>query len=122
MATTTAPEPDWSNLVVILVGAVVALAMVVPKVFEYMQGRKADRTEGKATDSLAPVLTEVTRALHDNAQAYGRLASVLERMEASNEKSQEKILTSLQPQADVLQGIDYRTKEILKHVERDRPA
>lgn len=108
------------SLVITLVGAVVALAMVVPKVFEYIQGRKDKTADKQALDGLAPVLTEITRALHDNAQAYGRLASVLERMEVNNEKALEKVNGALQEHGKLLQGLDYRTKEILKHIERER--
>lgn len=59
--------------------------------------------------------TEVLRSL---AVAVDKLALVLDRMERTQEKGQEEILSLLRRVGERLQDIDHRTKEILKHEER----
>lgn len=79
---------------------------------------KKDKPERAGVDPLASILAELTRAITENAQSNSRLADVLERMEAASERSSEKIMRNQEEHARVLQGIDYRTKEILKNLER----
>lgn len=105
------------SAVVALVGAVVALAMIVPKVVDYLQTRKTETKPEPQPDPMLPILAELTRALKDSATADGRLANVLERMEDAIQREMGKVETTLAEHGRQLQGLDYRTKETLKNVE-----
>lgn len=106
-----------TGTLVALLGAVAALVLAVAKAVDKLfPGKNAP---GPGTDSLAPVLSDLTRAMQNVAEAYGRFTSVLERMETANERNQEAVASMLAELNKALlaldqlhQRLDYRTREI----------
>lgn len=112
-------QMPWGALATLL-GAVAALVLAAAKVVEKVQGKRDEKPTGTASaEALAPVLADLTKAMRDVAEAYGRFTGVLERMEATNEKNQEAVAATLAELNKaivaldkVLSNLDYRTREI----------
>lgn len=108
--TDQAPASLWAGLIAIILALIAVFKDVLKEAFG---SRKPEKV-----DPLGAILSELARAMNENALANGRLADVLERIETAQEKAWERVGGRLEEHSRVLQGIDYRTKEILKNLER----
>jgi hypothetical protein len=109
LAEGTAPANEYSMWIA-LVAVMLSLVTLAQSAIKALS-KKAESAAPPDRDAMVAVVVDNTRAIE-------RLTAVIDGFLKEQGKAVDDIRVQQLKLAEVIQGIDYRTKEILKHLER----